>query len=63
MVESKVQVFGALGASIEAEVLGDLEVFSKEEEAFQDSGGEGVSNDGKTIQVACFSTCWSGLIS
>ena len=47
VVVSKAEAFGALGASIEAKVFGDLETASKEEEAFQGGGGVGISYNGE----------------
>lgn len=46
VVVSKTEVFGTLGASIEAEVLGDLEALPKEEKTLQVSSGADSANDG-----------------
>ena len=46
VVVSIAEASGALGASIEAEVLGDLQAHPKKEEAFQGNGGVGASYDG-----------------
>ena len=47
VVVSIAEASGTLGASIEVEVLGDLETLSKEEKALQGSVGVGASNDGE----------------
>lgn len=46
VVVSIAEASGTLGASIEAEVVGDFETFPKEEKALQCSGGVGLSHYG-----------------
>lgn len=45
-VVAEAEAVGALGASIDAEVWGDLEAFFKDQEAFEGSGGVGTANNG-----------------
>ena len=54
VVVSIAEAFGTLGASIKAEVLGDLQALPKEEEAFQGSGGVGASYDGQDHRGGLF---------
>lgn len=63
VVVSVAETFGAVGAFIKAEVLGDRKSFPKEEEAFQCSVCGGSLYNGEDNGGACFPTPCSGLVS